>query len=175
MTISVPAELIILIWVLLCSVQLVWIKFSSNLTDISWQTTRKRLSAIELPTGETYLTIEQQQEVSGIVPSDPGQEAKEYRGGAGTLPRHGLRQEWLEASLNCSSDTASNRRGDSKGLGKDSRSSGRRKSSMFRNSKRFSMEKGSGTLPRRKRSMSKEIRDDDNDRTDVVNKDKDMF
>jgi len=146
---------------------------------VGGKTTKKRLSAMELPTGETYLTIEQQQDVTGIVhPSDPGQEAKEYRGGAGTLPKNGLRQEWLEASIACSSDTGANRRGDSKGItgtGKDVRSSGRRKSSMFRNSKRFSMEKTiGGTLPRR-RSIGKEQRDEDSDRTNVVNKDKDMF
>jgi len=61
---------------------------------------KKRLSAIELPSGETYLPIE------AALAGRPGDrdaalEAKEYRGG-GTLPRHGLQQEWLEASLNAS-------------------------------------------------------------------------
>ena len=55
---------------------------------------KKRLSAIELPTGETYLPIEQK-EIAVINPSnlerDLGLVAREYRGG-GTLPRHGLQQ-----------------------------------------------------------------------------------
>lgn len=63
--------------------------------------TKKRLSAIELPTGETYLPIEQPLPGLRGDGRDPGEEAREYRGG-GTLPRHGLQQEWLEASLNCS-------------------------------------------------------------------------
>jgi hypothetical protein len=62
----------------------------SNLTNCG----KKRLSAIELPTGETYLPIEQK-ELAVINPSalerDLGLVAREYRGG-GTLPRHGLQQ-----------------------------------------------------------------------------------
>ena len=62
---------------------------------------KNRRSAIEFPTGETYLPIEpagsQLCSNSTLV-----MDAKEYRGG-GTLPRRGgLQQEWLEASLNCS-------------------------------------------------------------------------
>ena len=55
---------------------------------------RKRLSAIELPTGETYLSIESPGLPTSItVEKDLGLVAREYRGG-GTLPRHGLQQEW---------------------------------------------------------------------------------
>ena len=56
----------------------------------------QRLSAIELPTGETMLPMAASttsEDLAGVLA------AKEYRGG-GTLPRHGLQQEWLEASLN---------------------------------------------------------------------------
>lgn len=68
---------------------------------------RKRLSAIETPTGETFLeiglstvsaaTLEQDVAAAAILA------AKEYRGG-GTLPRNGLQQEWLEASLKYTED-----------------------------------------------------------------------
>ena len=68
---------------------------------------QQRLSVIELPLapGETLLPIETPSEPAGSCPGNLEEEeagllaAKEYRGG-GTLPRHGLQQEWLEASLN---------------------------------------------------------------------------
>ena len=63
---------------------------------------RERLSVIELPTGETMLPIESQgpsEPPTNLEEDDVVLAAKEYRGG-GTLPRHGLQQEWLEASLN---------------------------------------------------------------------------
>ena len=70
---------------------------------------RKRLSAIETSTGETFLQIDTpmttispatlEKDVGGILA------AKEYRGG-GTLPRNGLQQAWLEASLKYSEDQA---------------------------------------------------------------------
>lgn len=70
---------------------------------------RKRLSAIETSTGETFLQIDTpmttispanlEKDVGGILA------AKEYRGG-GTLPRNGLQQAWLEASLKYTEDQA---------------------------------------------------------------------
>merc|ERR1719394_1810302 len=70
---------------------------------------RKRLSAIETSTGETFLQIDTpmttispanlEKDVGGILA------AKEYRGG-GTLPRNGLQQAWLEASLKYTEDLA---------------------------------------------------------------------
>ena len=63
---------------------------------------KKRLSAIELPTGETYLPIEQNTQMALMNPSalerDLGLVAREYRGG-GTLPRHGLQQVGNKVSL----------------------------------------------------------------------------
>jgi len=135
----------------------------SNLAN----TGKKRLSAIELPTGETYLPIEQR-ELAVINPSalerDLGMVAKEYRGG-GTLPRHGLQQEWLEASLNYT-DSANSQQGRQT---KD-RSSRR---SMFRNSKRSSSERGN-SLSRRK-SIAKDVKIASEEHTDVASKGKDMF
>ena len=72
---------------------------------------RKRFSAFELPTGETFMQIEaqNQHELATISPANLEMDvgaimaAKEYRGG-GTLPRHGLQQEWLEASLKYNED-----------------------------------------------------------------------
>ncbi len=61
---------------------------------------KNRRSAIEFPTGETYLPIEPSA-LDRCSNSTLVMDAKEYRGG-GTLPRRGLQQEWLEASLNCS-------------------------------------------------------------------------
>ena len=84
----------------------------------------QRLSAIELPTGERMsplaTTVE---DVEGVLA------AKEYRGG-GTLPRHGLQQEWLEASLNYAEAEArqETRAGKEKGGGS--------RRSIFRNSRR---------------------------------------
>ena len=66
---------------------------------------QQRLSVIELPTGETMMPIETSVEPAASCPASTEEEgggllaAREYRGG-GTLPRHGLQQEWLEASLN---------------------------------------------------------------------------
>jgi len=128
---------------------------------------KKRLSAIELPTGETYLPIEQK-EMAVINPSnlerDLGIVAREYRGG-GTLPRHGLQQEWLEASLNCS-DVPYN------GMPRNAKDRSARRS-MFRSSKRSSSERGS-SLPRRK-SSSKEVKVIPDEHSDVAFKGKDMF
>merc|ERR1719509_435647 len=93
---------------------------------------RKRLSAIELPTGETYLSIESPATMatSITVEKDLGLVAREYRGG-GTLPRHGLQQEWLEASLAPAEPPVKRRSRE--------RSSRR---SFLRSSKRYSGERG---------------------------------
>jgi len=128
---------------------------------------KKRLSAIELPSGETYLPIEQR-ELAVINPAalekDLGLVAREYRGG-GTLPRHGLQQEWLEASLNYSEPP-------SKSLAR-TKDRGSRKS-IFRNSKRSSSDRGN-SLPRRK-SSAKEVKVlKDEHSSDVAFKGKDMF
>jgi len=135
----------------------------SNLTN----TGRKRLSAIELPTGETYLPIEQR-ELAVINPSalerDLGLVAREYRGG-GTLPRHGLQQEWLEASLNYN-DT------DSKASSRLSKERSPQRS-KFANFKRRASGRGS-SLPRRK-SSAKEVKTKTEDHSDVAHKGKDMF
>jgi len=88
---------------------------------------KKRLSAIELPTGETYLPIE----ATPPLPRASGVDSKEYRGG-GTLPRHGLQQEWLEASLNC---TDSGLRASRSNLQRNQKERGS-KISLFRNSKK---------------------------------------
>jgi Leucine-rich repeat (LRR) protein len=99
---------------------------------------RKRLSAIELPTGETYLSIESPvsaMTTSITVEKDLGLVARQYRGG-GTLPRPGLQQEWLEASLAPEQPPVLRR-------GRE-RSSRR---SVFRSSKRLSCDRG-GSLPR---------------------------
>ena len=107
---------------------------------------RKRLSAIELPTGETYLSIESPGLPTSItVEKDLGLVAREYRGG-GTLPRHGgLQQEWLEASLARDNDSSG---GESVPLRRQ-RSSKERSSrrSVFRSSRRLSAERA-GSLPR---------------------------
>merc|ERR1719233_2808135 len=118
----------------------------SNLAN----TGKKRLSAIELPTGETYLPIEQR-ELAVINPSalerDLGMVAKEYRGG-GTLPRHGLQQEWLEASLNYT-DSANTQQG--------------------RQSKDRSSSERGNSLPRRK-STAKDVKIASEEHTDVASK-----
>ena len=87
---------------------------SSNTLNRLKNNKKKRLSStVETPDGETYLQITDtsapatsQRDIT-ISPANLEQDvgaaailaAKEYRGG-GTLPRHGLQQEWLEASLN---------------------------------------------------------------------------
>ena len=107
---------------------------------------RKRLSAIELPTGETYLSIESPGLPTSItVEKDLGLVAREYRGG-GTLPRHGLQQEWLEASLARDNDSGSG--GESVPLRRQR--SGKERSSrrsVFRSSRRLSAERA-GSVPR---------------------------
>ena len=109
---------------------------------------KKRLSAIELPTGETYLSIESQGLPTSItVEKDLGLVAREYRGG-GTLPRHGLQQEWLEASLARDNDCHGSG-GESVPLRRQ-RSNGKERSSrrsIFRSSRRLSAERA-GSLPR---------------------------
>eukprot|EP00092_Neocalanus_flemingeri_P010605 GFUD01011424.1.p1 GENE.GFUD01011424.1~~GFUD01011424.1.p1 ORF type:complete len:1305 (-),score=340.61 GFUD01011424.1:343-4257(-) len=131
---------------------------------------KKRLSAIELPTGETYLPIEQK-EMAVMNPSalerDLGLVAREYREyrGGGTLPRQGLQQEWLEASLNYSDAP-------SKSLARSTKDRSSRKS-MFRSAKRSASDRGS-SLPRRK-SSGREVVVPKDEHSDVALKGKDMF
>jgi len=132
---------------------------------------RKRLSAIELPTGETYLSIESPGLPTSItVEKDLGLVAREYRGG-GTLPRHGLQQEWLEASLARDNDS----HGESVPLRRQ-RSSKERSSrrSVFRSSRRLSAERA-GSLPRRKSSTRAPARPPDSEHSEVASKSKEMF
>ena len=136
---------------------------------------RKRLSAIELPTGETMLTISDGKsgdlcsESPANLEKDVGVllTAKEYRGG-GTLPRNGLQQEWLEASLNYTAAEAV-ARSDSE------RNRGSRRS-IFRHSTRRS----SGTRRSRRRSsgsgsVAGSVSQSNDEHSTVGSKNRDMF
>ena len=124
---------------------------------------RKRLSAIDLPTGETYLTIESPVGMTSSVTvgADLALVAREYRGG-GTLPRHGLQQEWLEASLvqQPGEEPAREERG--------------RRRSIRRSLRRFSGERG-GSATRRKSLTRNSAKSPTSEHSDVASKPGDMF
>jgi len=127
---------------------------------------RKRMSAIELDNGETYLAIESNM----VSPTEEFRDPRDYRGG-GTLSRQGLHQEWLEASL-ISSDAGNSSTHSNAPLTRGNKERGS-KMSLFRGSKRNSRAESGGTLPRKRQSNKPAVVDQDH--CDVANKANHMF
>ena len=142
---------------------------------------RKRLSAIELPTGETLLPISDLEVTAtpANLESDI-QAAKEYRGG-GTLPRKGgIQQEWLEASLKYTALEAVARSESERGSVRSKERGSRR--SIFRHSTRRGQagdenrRKSSGNRRSRRRSSEAgSVCQSNDEHSTVGSKNRDMF
>jgi len=134
---------------------------------------RKRMSAIEMDNGETYLAIDTNMVSPTEEVRDLGRDARDYRGG-GTLSRQGLHQEWLEASL-ISSEAANSSTNSNATLTRGNKERGS-KMSIFRNSKRHSRTDSGGTLPRKRQSKHEVAKKQaGEDHCDVASKGNDMF
>ena len=150
---------------------------------------RKRLSAIELPTGETLLPISDTGKSGELSTASPAnlekdlgdiiQAAKEYRGG-GTLPRKGgIQQEWLEASLKYTAAEAVARSESERTSGAKERGSRR---SIFRHSTRRSQTGDRSQRRSRRRSsgsgsvsVAGSVCQSNDEHSTVGSKNRDMF